>query len=147
MPGTASLAAGEYYAHPRNGFWPIMAELLGFSPQLPYARRLERLVAARIALWDVAHQCFRPGSLDQNIAVDSVQTNDFRRFFAEHPHLALICFNGSAAERLYRRLVLPHLSAAAKQMHIQRLPSTSPAHAALSMAAKAAVWQEALRLP
>ena len=38
MPGVASLARGEYYAHPRNAFWPILGELLGFDPALDYPK-------------------------------------------------------------------------------------------------------------
>jgi hypoxanthine-DNA glycosylase len=53
MPGEASLKAGEYYAHPRNLFWRIMGELLGFDPSLPYKERIQALKSARIALWDV----------------------------------------------------------------------------------------------
>ena len=51
MPGRASLAAGEYYAHPRNLFWPIMGELVGAHPGLPYESRLRILKSSAIALW------------------------------------------------------------------------------------------------
>ena len=37
MPGTDSLAAAQYYAHPRNAFWPIMGALFGAGPELTYA--------------------------------------------------------------------------------------------------------------
>jgi hypoxanthine-DNA glycosylase len=67
MPGQASLAADQYYAHPRNAFWPIMATLLGFDAAIDYRARTETLAAAGVAVWDVLHSCHRPGSLDSSI--------------------------------------------------------------------------------
>ena len=34
MPSEASLAAGCYYAHPRNRFWRVVGECFGFDPAL-----------------------------------------------------------------------------------------------------------------
>ncbi len=142
MPGEASLAAGEYYAHPRNAFWPIMGALLGFDPALPYVERARRLAAARIALWDVAQSCVRPGSLDARMR--EVAPNDFAGFLASHPGIRHIFFNGAKAETLFARLVLPALPEAARRLPRSRLPSTSPAHASLSQAAKLARWRAIL---
>jgi len=139
MPGAASLAAGEYYAHPRNAFWPIMGALLGFDPALPYAARCERLRTAGVALWDVAHRCIRPGSMDADIR--AAEPNDFAAFFAGHTHIRRIFLNGAKASELFRRLALPRLPEAAQTIPRTRLPSTSPANARLDFAAKLEAWR------
>jgi len=138
MPGRKSLDKAQYYAHPQNAFWPIMGDLFGFSPALPYADRLEAIMQNGIVLWDVAHQCVRPGSLDADIR--NVEPNDFRTFFAAHHHIRVIFFNGRKAEELFRKLVLPSLSDEFSQIDTHLLPSTSPAHASLSRAQKLEAW-------
>jgi hypoxanthine-DNA glycosylase len=145
MPGVASLQAGEYYAHPRNLFWRILGELLGFDPGLPYAGRTAALASAGIALWDVLKVCTRAGSLDAAIVTGSGEANDLPAFFARHPRVRRVYFNGATAEQCYRRLVLPLLPAA--PLAYARLPSTSPAHAALGYDQKRAAWQVLTRPP
>jgi hypoxanthine-DNA glycosylase len=141
MPGRASLVANEYYAHPRNVFWELMGELFGAGRDLPYARRLERLAAAGLVLWDVVHRCHRPGSLDAAIDRDSVEANDFLSLFRACPRLHTVFFNGGTARDLYRRHVLPLDPAVGRSLEYVVLPSTSPAHAALDYAAKLARWR------
>src|SRR5215471_11745027 len=92
MPGVQSLKAEQYYANPQNGFWHIMGQLFGAGPTLPYEERMTRLQSAGVALWDVLHTCVRPGSGDSWIT-DEV-ANDFRAFFAEHPNITHVFFNG-----------------------------------------------------
>jgi hypoxanthine-DNA glycosylase len=136
MPGVESLRAGQYYAHPRNAFWPIMGQLFGAKPSLPYEERTARLQSAGVALWDVLHTCVRPGSLDSSIT-DEV-ANDFPAFFAARPTITHVFFNGSKAEMAFRRHVLPRLP---EHRHaLARLPSTSPAHAAMLLEAKIRAW-------
>ena len=139
MPGTASLAAAQYYAHPRNAFWPIMGALFGAGPELPYAQRLERLASAGIALWDVIGRCERAGSLDSAIAPASIEANDFAGLFAACPGIDHVFFNGTAAEPAFRRHVPGRI--ALPPLRFARLPSTSPAHAARGLGAKLAAWQ------
>lgn len=141
MPGGASLAAHEYYAHPRNAFWPIMDALFGAGPELPYAARLAQLRRHRIALWDVLHHCRRTGSLDARIERDSVAANDFAALFRRCPRLHTVFFNGRAAHDLFRRHVLPANPAPGRMITYHVLPSTSPAHAALNLAAKLVRWR------
>jgi hypoxanthine-DNA glycosylase len=141
MPGRASLAAGRYYAHPRNAFWPIAAALVGFDPAAPYAQRTRALKAARIALWDVLHSCTRPGSLDSRIAAGIA--NDFRGFFRRHRRIRRVYFNGAKAEACFAKLVRPRIDAPG--LRFARLPSTSPAHAAISFERKLAAWRVVTR--
>lgn len=141
MPGVASLAAAEYYAHPHNVFWPIMTALVGVPADAPYGQRVAALTTRGVALWDVVATCRRPGSLDAAIEPDSIVPNDFAAFFARHPRIGAVFCNGSAALRLYRRLVLPDLAPAARALPLTGLPSTSPAHAARGFDAKLAAWR------
>lgn len=139
MPGAASLAAGEYYAHPRNAFWPIICAVLEIAPTLPYAERARELAAHGYALWDVLGACRRKGSLDADIETDSIEVNDFPAFFAAHPAIARVFFNGATAEACFRRDVA---ASVARPLRYRRLPSTSPANAGWSAAAKLEAWRE-----
>jgi hypoxanthine-DNA glycosylase len=141
LPGPESLRQQQYYAQSRNAFWRIMGELVGAGPELPYLRRLEVLVEHRIALWDVCAAAERAGALDAAIRRASVAPNDFAVFLREHPSIELICFNGQTAASLYRRLVEPQLPAEFAAIEQRVLPSTSPAHAALSFERKLERWR------
>ena len=139
IPGKASLEAGEYYAHPRNQFWRIIAELLHCEPLMDYPSKIQALLDAHIALWDVMQSCHRPGSLDAAIDKKSIVTNDFKSFLTHHPHINHVFFNGATAEQAFRSRVLPNLAKPIR--HLQRLPSTSPAHAAMSFQQKRDSWR------
>lgn len=141
MPGQESLTANQYYANRRNAFWKIMGQLLGFDPDDPYEARLHALKTARVALWDVLQSCTRVGSLDAKIAANSITVNDFRGFFDTHDKIRAVLFNGAKAESAYRQYVLPTVSTV--QISYMRLPSTSPAHAALSYQQKLQAWKAA----
>ncbi|MGZ5200718.1 MAG: DNA-deoxyinosine glycosylase [Telluria sp.] len=132
FPGAASLAARQYYAHPRNQFWRLISAVVQEDlAALPYAARLPRLLAHAVGLWDVLGACEREGSLDS--AIRHPVANDFDRLRALCPALETVAFNGQAAGRFargfadhgYRTLVLP---------------SSSPAHAAQSFAQKLDAW-------
>ncbi len=143
MPGAASLAAGRYYAHPRNAFWPIVAPLCESAADAPYAQRLAAMQRARIAVWDVLQSCEREGSLDGDIEAASAAANDFATLLPTLPRLRLIACNGGTAHRLFRRVAVT-LPASITVPTIVLLPSTSPAHAARSLAQKRAAWTSIL---
>jgi TDG/mug DNA glycosylase family protein len=138
MPGVASLTAGQYYAHARNGFWTILGQLVGFDAQLDYTARVERLINAGIAVWDVLQSCERRGSLDARI--QRAVANDFSTFFGSHPGVVRVCFNGATAHALFRRHVIPTLDDAPGRSYV-RLPSTSPANAGIALSAKLDAWR------
>lgn len=140
MPGKESLKQNQYYAHPQNAFWKIMGELVGAHPHLPYEERLHNLIAAHIALWDVLASCERESSLDSHIRKEIA--NDFAAFFAQHPHITHVFFNGAKAEQCFKRFVLGKQKL--PPLIFQRLPSTSPAHAGMRFEEKLKVWKDAL---
>jgi hypoxanthine-DNA glycosylase len=135
FPSVASLAAQQYYAHPRNHFWPILGALWGVDlASVPYAKRVSEARRRGLAVWDVYAACRREGSLDA--AIDDAEPNDLAALVRRLPRLAAIAHNGgesARAMRVTRALGLP----------VHRLPSTSPANASWSFERKLAAWRAA----
>ncbi|MDD1683497.1 MAG: DNA-deoxyinosine glycosylase [Methanoregula sp.] len=132
FPSVMSLERGEYYGNPKNRFWAVMEALFAIPAALPYPERTLRLTQEGIALWDVVAGCSRTGSADSRI--HSPVPNDIAGFVRAHPSVRLVALNGSKASRLYHRLArVPEIPSVA-------LPSTSPAHAAVTFAEKVHRW-------
>jgi TDG/mug DNA glycosylase family protein len=140
VPSRESLSRKKYYAHPRNSFWPIMTRLLDIT-NMDYTGRAQQAMEGGIAIWDVLQTCKRHSSLDSDIEDSSIVTNDFRTFFEEHPGITRVFFNGAKAESVYLKHVLPHLPAGQAKIKLQRLPSTSPANAAMTVKRKLEKWR------
>jgi hypoxanthine-DNA glycosylase len=137
FPGVASLQAGEYYAHPRNQFWPLLSALWGLDLRaLPYARRLEELRGRGLGLWDVYAACRRAGSLDS--AIRDARLNDLAALRAQAPGLCAVAHNGGESARAMR-------VTAALGVPLHRLPSSSPANASCSFERKLEAWGEVFR--
>jgi hypoxanthine-DNA glycosylase len=143
-PSVLSLQRGEYYGNPRNAFWRVMAELLGRPAGEDYEARTRMLIEARIALWDVLASAERPGSLDASIVGTTAVVNDFEAFFAGHPRVRAVFFNGETARRFWDRRVHggPERQALPARLALTTLPSTSPANAAPSRPEKRAAWRQ-----
>ncbi len=133
LPGEESLRRGEYYAHPRNLFWPIIFALFGEPPALSYTERLAFLTAHRIAAWDVCELGERERSADTTIRLE--RPNAIDRLLDQHPLIRAVAFNGTTAQRLYDR----HFARRADLTYLA-LPSTSPAHATIDFSVKLARW-------
>ena len=140
LPSQRSIAAQQYYAHPQNAFWRIMAELAGAEGQ--YADRCAALQKAGIALWDVLASSVRPGSLDADIQMSTAAVNDFAAFLATHRRIDRICFNGQKAAKIF--LARVPQEPLANPLELYTLPSTSPAHAAMSFERKLELWRNAI---
>ena len=138
FPGAASLAAAQYYAHPRNHFWRILGALWSRPdlPQLPYPQRLDTALGHGLGLWDVYAACRREGSLDTSI--HDTEFNDFARLRTLAPELAAIAHNGGESARAMRFTRSLGLA-------VYRLPSTSPANASWSFERKLAAWREVFK--
>lgn len=139
FPGVASLQAQQYYGHPRNHFWPIMAAVLGDDAsrvqRLPYTQRIVWLNAHGVGLWDVYASCQRQGSLDS--AIEQAQLNDLVQLKTWCPELAAIAHNGGESHR-HRRFT------ASLNVPVLKLPSSSPANASWSLARKIEAWRAGL---
>ena len=134
LPGEESLRRVEYYAHPRNLFWPIIFGVFGENPAPIYGDRLAFVRARRIALWDVCAMAERRASLDSEIKREV--PNTLHELLDANPSIATVAFNGGTARRLYDR----YFTRRADLVYLH-LPSTSPAHASLGFAEKLARWQ------
>jgi len=137
MPGDASLAKGEYYAHPRNRFWKIMATITNEPLPITYEDKKALLKRHQMGLWDVAETANRKGSLDADI-FDEVP-NDIDNFVRKHKCLKIICFNGKKAMNLYLKFFTKN-----PDLTYFSLPSTSPANAGISFEEICKQWEKAL---
>jgi TDG/mug DNA glycosylase family protein len=145
VPSIASLAKQQYYGHPQNAFWRIMGRLFGAGRELPYEERKRIVFEHGVAIWDVLHSCYREGSLDSAIEVESETANDFPTFFREHPGIRQVFFNGTKSETAFGRHALPLLQELKLPLRFERLPSTSPAHAGRNFEQKLAAWRAVAR--
>ena len=150
MPSTASIAAGQYYAHPRNAFWRIAAQIFDFDPRLSYGLRCKALAKNNVGLWDVVASCKRKNSADSAIEKDDLVLNDIAAWLEGQPVCA-IGLNGKVAGKHFLQHCGKAMANKIKEGSIKvlELPSTSPAYAAMGFAQKLEKWKalpEAARL-
>jgi double-stranded uracil-DNA glycosylase len=140
FPSVTSLRTQQYYGHPQNQFWKIMASLFAPDPAavlaMPYAQRAQWLLSQGVGLWDVYAACERVGSLD--VHIQNAQPNDLQSLRLQCPHLAAIAHNGGESFKHAQR-------SRALGLPVYRLPSTSPAHASWTFDRKLEAWRELIK--
>ena len=139
LPGKRSIAEQQYYAHPRNAFWSILELVTGVSADEAYSVRVDAALDAQIALWDMVAQAVRSGSLDSDIRKETVLFNPIDELLLTLPRIEKVILNGGEAARLFKRAGFDKFCQAQNIEWVQ-LPSTSPAHASLSLEGKRERW-------
>lgn len=135
LPGDASLARSQYYAHPQNKFWELVGAVIAVDLRaLDYQARLQTLLTHGIGLWDVVASAQRSGSLDSRI--QNHTGNDIAGLIATLPQLKAIAFNGGTAAKHG----LKQLDSLAADYQIIALPSSSPAYT-LAFEQKLQAWR------
>lgn len=132
LPSVKSREEMFYYGHPRNRFWPVMAELFKENVPVGIEEKKNFLLKNHIALCDVIASCDICGSSDSSIR--NVVPNDIERI-VKNSKINRIFTNGATAERLYKKYMLNEIG-----IEAVRLPSTSPANAAKSVAELVKDW-------
>ena len=135
LPGIKSLELREYYGHPRNRIWKILAHITNNEIPQNYERKKEFLFKYNIGLWDVAHSAYREGSLDSNIKKE--RPNDIENLLESHKSIRVIGFNGKKAEKIFYKFF--------KERTHRRyvpLPSTSPANMAINFEEMCSRWSD-----
>jgi hypoxanthine-DNA glycosylase len=134
FPSKASLLAHQYYAHPRNQFWPLLSALWGIDLRsLLYEQRVAVVLERGLGIWDVYASCLREGSLDG--AIEAPAFNDWAELRRLAPALQAVAHNGGESARAMRHTLTLGYA-------VHRLPSTSPANASWSFERKLAAWRE-----
>ena len=141
MPSKISLEKQQYYANPRNHFWPILFELFKQKPFTSYDDKIQFVKDNGIALWDTIGSCYREGSLDKNIIEE--QPNDIKKLLTKHPTIKLIACNGTKSFQTFKKNIHLHPE---MNIDIIKLPSSSPipGRYTKSFTEKVQAWEQLL---
>lgn len=133
MPGPEALRKRQYYGFEGNHFWTIIPALFGLKRPASYLDRVQLVQSKGIGLWDVLASCIRPGALDS--AIRNPVVNNIPRLLEDYPRINAVFINGQYAFKMFKK---NFGTALAKPVF--SLPSTSPAHASMSIREKTRRW-------
>ena len=104
MPSPKSRELGFYYSHPRNRFWPVLAEILGEEVPKTPEEKCDFCLRHKIALWDVLKECDIEGASDSSIK--NAVPNDFSEILRT-ADIKAVFTTGATAGKLYKSFSLP----------------------------------------
>lgn len=121
MPSPKSREIGFYYGHPRNRFWPVLAEVCGEQYPETKQDKIDMVLRNHIAIWDVLAGCDICGADDSSIKNPVPNDMDV---ILHHADIKAVFTTGSKATTLFKKYCTPKCG-----MEAIMLPSTSPANA------------------
>ena len=158
LPGDRSLELQEYYGHPQNRFWKVVAAVYGLPCPDGYEQKKEMLASRRIVLWDIYHAASRPGSMDADIR--QAEFNDIAGLLDGFPEIRAVALNGSTAAKGFDSYIsslhdrdssrgetrpadkaTDLASIGGRTVRLLRLPSTSPANARWTLEKLTEAWE------
>ncbi len=137
FPSLKSFEDGFYYAHPRNQFWRLLAEVFGEDISTKEAK-IFLCKKYKIALFDSAKSLKRDTGNSSDSNLKDIKVNNFEQLLAGYPSIDTILFTGKKAESIFNKRY--------KELPIKKalLPSPSPAYAAMSFEKKLQKYRELL---
>jgi hypoxanthine-DNA glycosylase len=138
FPSLASFEEGFYYAHPRNQFWPLLAEVFGVD-LLTREAKIALCRQEKLALWDSAKSLKRETGNSSDANLKKIEVNDFEKLLLDYPAIECILFTGKKAEQIFNTKY--------KELKVKKalLPSSSPAYAAMRFEQKLTIYTELLK--
>ena len=137
FPSLKSFEEGFYYAHPRNQFWRLLAEVFGEDISTKEAK-ISLCKKHKIALFDSAKSLKRDTGNSSDSNLKDIEVNDFEQLLLEYSSIHTILFTGKKAEAIFNKSY--------KELPVKKalLPSPSPAYAAMSFEKKLQKYRELL---
>ena len=136
FPSVISRKFGFYYANPQNRFWRVLARILNAPLPKSTDKKINFLLAHRIAIYDAAISCEIKGSSDAKMT--AVAPANLEPIFSG-AHIAQVFTNGGKAHEICEKYLKTQILNATGKEAV-KLPSTSPANANFSLERLAQEW-------
>ncbi len=149
LPGSISVARGEYHAHSRDPFWGLLGAALGISflPRFAYDNRIRLMQHLGVGIWSAAKSAVRVGfSLVGKL--EDVEGIDLLAVIAEEEaeDLKTVFFDGRLAEDIFTKEVYWQLPPYYQNnINFKYLPYSHLDHTGMQFREKARIWGNMIR--